>query len=358
MNLKNWLFASGMALATSLSAAGYSDGCCPPPPCDPCASWCDNVSASLALLYWKVDSDDLSYASTKFAQDVNASNIQWKEHYHHIDPNWRAGFRLGVGFDMPSMGWDVAAIWTYYRISKNSHDHVNGPASPSGLAVNVPFIPNSGELLAAGDAGNLKGRFKFMYSVVDIDFGKWLCCGVWGLKFRPHAGLRFANINDTLSAEQTFTGVQLPFISQKGHIKQNFRGVGVEAGLDTDFRICDGWSLIGKFGGALVYGNTHNRWKASNTVSSGSFLQRGESKESYDNTRAFLNTALGLRWTTLVCDCYPLVIEALWESNFLYGQHSYFLPDNDQKTGADQYGIKRKGDLTLQGLTLNVAFDF
>jgi len=358
------LMATGAALTIGFSsyASANTNPCCPAPACDPCASWCDNLSFDAAWLYWKTSGDELDYAVVKRTSTLSPTSHASHEKIHDIRGNWDSGFKIGFGFDVPCKGWNVYTAWTHYDSGSSHHLNVSGPSTGSTDVVSVgfPVLDRVTGTVAAGDEVDFEGKLNFRYNVVDVELGKWICCGNSCVMFRPHVGLRFADIHEKFTDEFSINGsTQIDgFTNGAFHHKNNFKGAGVRAGLDVDLCLCEGWSIIGKGAASSVWGRTHLRNHvvlADNTTSPDAW--DSEVREDYRQVRFITDLSLGLRWKTMACGCYPFTVELSWEHHYLFGQHRYWV-DDEASTSVATSSWKKNGDIALQGLTLDIGFDF
>lgn len=363
------LMATGAVLTLGLSGVAFADmtynccppaNCCPPVCCDPCGSWCDNLSFNAAWLYWKPSGDELDYAvvTESFFPDQGTDSAREERHCVHGD--WNSGFRLGVAATFPCRGWGANLQWSHWDNSSHSTTDAFGIASEtSDVSVAIPFFFYGEAELEDGQEAHFRGKLKVNYNVVDLEFGRWCSCDC-GVMFRPHVGFRFADIKETFNDRLILTGGAdlrgYEFLEY--HHKNDFKGAGIRAGFDTDLKLCDGWSVIGKGAASAVWGNTKNRhtFFLGATDLETDFIKHG--KDNCRFVRYFADFYLGLQWRTCACGCYPLTFDFAWEFNYLFGQHR---PWSDNQWDADEdanTSFKKRGDIAFQGFTLNVAFDF
>lgn len=363
------LMATGAALTIGISSVAFANnnGCCPPPACDPCAGWCDNFSFNAAWLYWKTSGDELDYAVDKISHGDSDGPFTDYEKIHDVKGDWSDGFRVGFGFDVPCAGWGVDVNWTHYESTSSSHLFVHGPlASTSTDVVSVafPVIDGFSTDLGFDDEARFKGKLNFQYNVVDVELGKWLCCGNSAVLFRPHIGFRFADIQEKFTDEVELKGTTVSLNGLTGiaasrfHNKNDFKGWGVRAGLDTDLRLCDGWSLIGRGAMSAIWGRTHLRNHVFFSDATVTDLKASEIKEDYRQVRFITDLSFGIRYKTLACCCYPITFELSWEHHYLFGQHRFWVDDVAGSRTLATTSWKKNGDLALQGLTLSVGVDF
>lgn len=362
------LMATGAALSIGISSFAVADyyvnnnNCCPAPAHNACASWCDNLSFNAAWLYWKASGDDFQYAIDKVrAPATGVGPYASKEKIHDLSFDLKSGFRVGVGFDVPRTAWGVNVDWTHFHTSAKGHTEVVGDATPAGtVTAGFPVLDGfTTGIIADGDVVTFAASDKFKYDTVDIEFGKWLCCGDSALMFRPHAGFRVADIQERFRDAVSSTGETEigGYSAAAWQHKNHFKGFGVRVGIDTDFHLCDGFSLVGRGAASAIWGTTKLRNDLVLSNATLAAFEVDEIREDYHNTRFITDLSLGIRWKTMACECYPVVIELAWEHHYLFGQHRYWVDDAYGTEDATS-SWKSAGDVALQGLTLSVGFDF
>lgn len=398
------LMASGVALSLGLSSLGfayvdgnyrhdqsygyhdqsygYNDGGCAAPSCgNASGSWCnnlcDNICIDLSLLYWKVGGDEFDYAIDKTIDRSSATvpTIVTDEHIHDLSFKLDPGFRLGVGFDLPHTGWDVKFNWTNFDTSAHHSTSVEPltlGSTGSGRVFSNPFFNGFAGTVGAGDSVDIHGHEKIRLNWYDFEFGKWCCCN--GLKFRPHIGIRGVDQHDKFSTLTQFNGAAFTFVDDQGithTIAQNegswnnkFSGVGIRGGIDSQFQLCDGWSLVGRFAGAVVWGNSKNNYRYSEQ-DVGVVIESidGRIHEKNHQCRSYLDLALGLRWDTCACGI-PVFLEVDWEQHYLFAARK-FIVDNrfadTLATGSNPGATsswRKNGNVCLGGVTATLGVCF
>lgn len=368
------LLATGAVFSMGLTSVAMADrvmdsACCPPPPCNPCGNWCDNFSFYGAWLYWKVNGDEFDYAVTKHRRTLEDSPtvLADEESIHNVRGSWDSGFRIGFAFEVPDCCWGVDLNWSHFNSSSTSHEtshDVTGDAVAT--VVGLPSVQRFYAALdGTGEEAFFKGSVSFHYNTVDLEFGRWLCCGNSCLVVRPHLGFRYADFNESFKNGVEFSGAVTEGDSvvagasiAEFHAKNKFHGFGVRAGLDADLRLCDGWSVIGRSAFSLVSGRTHIKQTFAYGTTTVDPAYTGQIKENYRQKRAIADLAFGLRYKTLACNCYPVFIELAWEHHYLWNQHRFWVDDSYGSTLATTSGWKKNGDVAVQGLTLTLGLDF
>jgi hypothetical protein len=341
--------------------------------CDPCGKWLDNISVYGSWLYWKVNGDEYDYAVEKTRLLSTEGIIRDRETIHDVKFGWDSGFRIGVGAELPSLCWRADVVWTHFRDTSSKSTEIHGTIGNEQTLVSLPAAFNFGDQLGSGESAVFTGRVNFRYDTVDIEFGKWCCCTDC-VKFRPHIGLRLAEIHDGFhdkvefagGAQENFSETAAPF--GRFFAKNRFKGAGIRAGLDLDLCLCEGLSLIGRGAGSIVWGRTRLSQSFKYPFSLIGDFYHGEIDESYRNSKIITDLSLGIRYKTM-CGCFPVIAELAWEHHFIFSKHRFWI-DNafaQPLIEADLEPIgpllttsswKKNGSVSLQGVTLSLGVEF
>lgn len=323
------------------------------------ASLTDGWYVDAAVLWWKVGGDELDYGLVRYEYDLG-NGTSFVQRYHDVKMGTDIGFRIGFGMPIPCYNWSLEGNWTHFKNHTTSRKQDAADPTAAETIFAIPYLSGS-EIIEPNDSSvvaNFKGHYSIRYDVVDIECGKWLGRRCSSFGFRPHAGIRIANIREKLRSTLATTSVA-DYVYE-GDVTNDFIGIGVRAGFDASLALYQGLSLIGKASGSIVWGRTKINLSATG-ISDNVGLDdiSAESKEDYLQGRAMADLALGLNYITEIC-CIPLDIELDWELRYLFGQHRFFTNNAFSGFGSaiPSLQTKKNGDLTLQGLTLKFAFDF
>lgn len=361
---------------------------------------------TLAGFYWTAHQDGLAYAieTSTIANDnvfttgttpnpnfdSQANIIQGK--YRNPHSHWRPGFKLGIGYDMVHDGWDIELIWTRYKGAGSAHCDTNASDNTSLLPlVSALQNPVPTQLWAT----DIEPHWKLHLDLVDLELGREF----WNSKYltlRPHIGLRYARLKQDYKVDLKggTWGTQLPpqipapvfpalgtGPGQTGNVDMNnrFRGVGVRGGLDSVWHIGCGFSLFGNVAVALLYGRFHVDQSESTRQATSPFTKSPvlSSSDSFHSSKAATDTILGIQYSTMFCESrYAFTIGLGWEHHMFFNQNHLWrvtrvaqgLPTPSTATPATAFTTttisgenvfnQRHGDLTTQGWTLNLCFQF
>lgn len=214
--------------------------------------------------------------------------------------------------------------------------------------------------------------------LVDIDLGREFWVSHY-LSMRPRVGVRIARIEQDLSIVHrggvlSFTILgEIPRFNNYVDLDSIFKGAGPLAGLDTIWNVSCGFALYGNLAASIIYGHfsvDHDEWnrEADNNHAKTKIL---ETKDHFTSSRAILDLALGIQWSSLFCDCkYGFTAKLGWEQHLFFHQNQFWrtlrtdqedtsgnlnpLPNN---TGENTF-YQRRGTLDTQGLALTFEFSF
>ncbi len=272
-------------------------------------------------LYWRA-TETIDWSLTN---NLDATNQQIS--YQTIDFNFDPGFRAGVAYNSD---WYSKLYYTYYYTKAISS--VTGNVVTAFLGGKIVQTPNSSIFFFR--TGQIS--FKINYNVVDWDLGKTFH-PTDKIMLRPILGLRAAWIDQTVN-----TSFQGP-ISMTEDVKNNFKGFGPKAALETKWQVYKfnnyQFNLFGDFTGSLLWG----KWDISDVV--------------HDTAGLNIYTNVGNR------NLGALTLQAFMGLNFDYKRFTiklgYEIADwFDQYQVIDDGTGARNSDLILQGLTLRLAYCF
>ena len=189
----------------------------------------------------------------------------------------------------------------------------------------------------------------------DLEIGRMVCL-TKSVSIRPYWGARggtlnqkfrsnFSNAIDATDAEDRFQG------------KNNYWGAGPRLGVNGEWHLSYGFSLLGKGSGALLYGKTQarNAHQTVATIGADPVIERQYSDGFYQLVPN-MQLALGFQWQTCFwCDKMFFKMSASWETNCWWDQFN--IPYSASNLIAPNPTVGSQ-PLTMEGLTLNCEWDF
>lgn len=381
-----------MTTAIPMQAMGYSSGygneCCQP---------CWGVEVYGDYLYWKVTEDQLQYAaiidvtatgigsatsvlSTPAAPALAAlpATFSAAANVNTIEPNfdYNSGFRVGLGYNFGCCSnWSVNAEYTRLHFTRNSgvagvftgtDSVITGSTASVAYPVNMPIISVLAGLTSGGDSifpTFIENEFRFRYDTVDLQLGVTKYNGCFSA--RPYIGGKGAWIrqnSDTnyLGLFAVSDGVDEPIIASLNR-KNDFKGGGLEIGIDSALKLWGNIALTGGFQAALLYGRFNVESVPSVIITGTPTLDVADVSVTInrlnhnDRIRPMVDTYVGLGWDTCFCNRYIFEVGAAWELQYWWNQW--------QASGSIEeyildFGNAPQGDLMLQGLTVFASITF
>lgn len=334
---------------------------------------CQNFFAELDALILRADGNALAYGigvdsnqtvvsdggfptPVAMARVPNA-NLKMK----NIHTHWEPGFRIGLGYACPD-SWGVCAKYTQFHSSTSSH--FDAPEEFSS----IPFVGSTGGLLPlygispivamTGAAANAEAKWKLDINILDFEIRKQFDVGC-RVKLTPFAGIRTAWIDQSYRIEYD---VQQYVVSPPDYLfnvkmKNDYLGAGIIAGLDAEWEISCGFSIVSKAAASLLYGRfkihqnlTNDFSPPVNPLFPGTTVPNSYLSDSFLLTRAITEYALGLQWKRSFCnDCYVVNCQVLWEQKLFFGQN---------QMARLWYGSTNNHDLGLSGFSVDFGLDF
>jgi hypothetical protein len=149
-------------------------------------------------------------------------------------------------------------------------------------------------------------------------------------------------------------GVAFP--QGKVNMNCNYWGLGLKGGLDTQWGIGCGWSLVANYSASILYGFFNSHHDEAAIFASGARVNSFSFKDFYHVGRVITDFLIGMRYDYMFCDeRYHVGVQAGWEHHMFFGQNQ-FIRFSDDVSQASFYA--NQGDLSLQGFSLDVRFDF
>ncbi|MBS0620553.1 MAG: hypothetical protein JSS61_03735 [Verrucomicrobia bacterium] len=280
-------------------------------------------------LIWQAQEENLSYVYKEGSDDhtrIDTPRFSW---------NW--GFRVGAGYNTPYDGWDINSSWTHIR--NNAHG-----TRRAGDDLLVPVWTTVGHLFP-GSPTRAHCHWLATLNQFDLDLGREFFVGRH-ITLRPHMGLR-----TTWIAQEDKITYSSATNSQEVKLKEDFWGFGFLAGLDTDWRLGAGFSIYGNAGLAALLGYfaLHQRAELNE-------VDIWSQRKSCRTGKAILDLAMGFKWVGKFCnERFGVTLRAGYEYHLYFNQNQFFQSNG---SGTMELFNPIGGDLTYQGATCSLQFDF
>lgn len=322
-------------------------------------------------LYWQVQEGKTEWALGTFDEDPLADGTPvTKNHFKKVDFDWSWGFRGGIGYHMLHDEWDTQLYYTWLYTHKT--DRFSQSDTSSNAAFGFSGVAhNQGQILSLLSLNPKNGDVNF--SNGKIQWAVHFNCGDWELgrnynvskylTLRPHLGIKGGWIHQNIKGnfiEETSPsseGTPPTIGTLSFRYKNHFWGVGPSGGVNTSWYLGKGtsqsFSIFGDLAGALLYGRFHVR--EENFENSEPNGEWGEQKFSNLNR-------------TLAAPVFQVATGISWDIKFSHDQYrfgiklgyelQYWFRQNQLMSLADFMPQRLDGDLSLQGGTGELTFDF
>ncbi|MCB1116352.1 MAG: hypothetical protein KDK71_07775 [Chlamydiia bacterium] len=295
------------------------------------------------FLYWKVKQEGPTLAASGFGTPLDPVNGKGKGYL--LDFDGKVGFRVGLGMAIAHDGWDF--FLGYTQIHGDGARNVEGnigdpvPIRPSWDVANGGYVS---ELTKA------EGNWDFQGHIFDLEWGRKLCLSSF-MTFRPFFGLKgFINASDyTMSLAGA---VNDPILgTHRIDLTQDFWGIGIRFGFNTNFYLTKNWSVFGNFAASDCWSRFTSKRHDTATMSVIANPFDLIHTVFKDHTMVpIIELSTGVSWEMGVSDdLFRVLLRAGWEEQIWWNTNRFI-----QAAQHDE----GKGNLLFQGLTVRFRFDF
>ena len=290
---------------------------------------CEKIPARFFIvgeyLYWKADLSglELNFGSSSLVEGKTngISFIDSKE--FDIDPtfDWKSGYRVGCGVQLPNSNLSLSALWTKFkdkghRLVEASHGIVN------------------------------KGSCRV--SLEQVDGVIAYACDWPSVVLEPFIGVRAAQINHSVNSQVITSITILPNTTATGVTNfddhQHFKGIGPILGLHGDWMVACGFGLYGEGAIGVLYGNYKVKFNDSDIYSTPLSSQSTNRRNQHlHRFNANIDLVLGIFWRGCIFDNIAINL------NLGYEFHEYY---NLSYLGAN------RGDLSFNGVVASLGIAF
>ncbi len=330
------------------------------------------------FLYYQAQIDQLEYALNNKIQ-VNTSptlaikaNIQCEG----VDFEWKPGVRVALGYVFPEHDrWDLFLTWNYLH-SKAHGSSKSDPTFNTGMLrpVWLPFLLGSLADKASAD-------WTLNFNTLDLSLGRNFFLGKW-MTIHPFGGLRAAWIDQDYrvkyhAAYQYSTSGTITTLTRNTGVKasNDFSSIGLRAGVDLDWLFARNWSLFSSASASLLYGkfNIEEKFNGALLLDLGGgpelFSEIISLNDRIHRIRPNLEGSMGLKWATFFNrDKFRVALSAAYNFIYWFNQNQLIneiVTINDSAINGASTQTEtvvspqnKAGDLTMQGLNVELRFDF
>ena len=289
-------------------------------------------------LYWQVKEWGTQYVIKN--KEPSTLPVEGKSKQAHFD--WDLGFRVGGGYNFEHDEWDAQVYFTWFETDADNRTH----ADKNGI-----LFPQIG--LPEGSGKKAKIHWDVDYYVIDAELGRNFFVSKF-LAFRPFFGIETAWVNQEMRFNERFA----PGSNQtQTHLivksRNDFWGIGPRTGVDSTWYFGEHFSLFGNLSGALLWGDFDVRDKEKTTGVGSIKLTNAEG--DFHAIVPNVKTILGLQWDTNFSENeHHIGIKLGYEFQYLWKQNQML----NIYTPSTAVYERESADLSINGITLDVRFDF
>jgi len=310
------------------------------------------------VFIWQASESDMGYAVK------NEHGTSYVADGHVVRPHfeWDWGFKLAAGFNMPHDGWDLFLQWTRFYTDNNEH----GVAANPGGTIFPTFV--NAALQVGGTPAPVTSGFqgassywKLKLNLIDLELGREFYVSKW-LTLRPFGGLRSAwlrqryNVHYNNGTVGTAGGQNLSV-----NLRNNFWGMGLLGGIDGKWGLGNGFNICSDLASSILLGH-FKITELERRITTSPYETRLNVQEKFRVARATLDMSLGFLFErTFADDRFGLMVKLAWEQHMFFDQNQLMkFPTSSSVAGQNYSGlfVSSDGDLSTQGVTLSVGFDF
>lgn len=315
-----------------------------------CPQQCGKIVVFGSYLRWKAHEDGLAYAITGLKTSQNTpptskgetKNLTWEKD---------TGYRIGMGYILPCLCWDINLTYTRFNTSAAGETHVPINGQGQSTLWEVWGAPVGGTFIT-----DASGAWDLQFRTLNLELGRTFTCNNRFI-FRPFGGLE---------AVWTKTNYDIHYeissFFQNIHNHQRFCGIGPRIGLANNWNILGCVSLFADGAFSLIYGHysvTRHDIVQTQIGNATTWLHTGD---RFSTLRSLMDLSVGVRFDACLCGRFHAFAKLAYE-NLIFINHSQFMrfTEGDINIVADtNVGNYWNTDslLSLRGLTITAGIDF
>ncbi len=308
--------------------------------------YCGGFYVSADFLYWRAENHGFSYAyelKTTTPTGLNVGEVR------RVNPEWEPAFRVGLGWNTKYDFWDVFLNYTWYR----NHAKETKTSTPASTPRFIPMWPVFDSSVVSGQFPTVEASWRLLMNMGDLEVGR-LTYLTSSLAIRPLMGVRGGTLHQKFVTQ--FSG-GVSTVNDNFNGKNDYWGIGPRAGLNGEWHLNKGFSLIGNAATALLYGKTNVKTTHETKITGATaFSVEREYTDDFYQLVPNLQLLLGFQWQTCFwCEKMFFKVSTAWETNIWWDQFN--LPFAADAFVAPFPTVGNQ-PLTMEGLTVNFEWDF
>jgi len=322
-----------------------------------------NLYATASFIYWRASADYLTYGyiNNSFSADPNSPK-NFILHGKALEPDfkYRPGYKVGLGYKLHRDRWDLCAEYTRFHQRTHTFKRV-APGGQNMIPVWLTFVEAA---LIGEEFQSCSSNWITNFDIGDLELGRSFFCGRH-FTLRPSLGLRALWLHQEYNL--TYVTLLMENIAKSNSQSISF-GLGPRLALNNNSNFYDGLKIVGDVGVSLL-----NVWDRASSHHHVPFFESFglatdetyANKKNLSTLRPILDLSLGIGWgRPFNHDKCAFDLQLTYDYSFFWVQGSVqighpplVVPGAPFQVvvGDPSSGI---GNLSLQGLTATVRFDF
>jgi hypothetical protein len=289
------------------------------------------------MLWWHVDEGGTDYAQVY--DNLPGSTPSTPVENRKLNFKWDYGFRAGIGTTFNHDKWDLYLNFTWFRTDNSSATSLH----EDGLFI-VPLA-----LQTPVEASQAKLHWNIHFYDLALNLGRNFFVSP-RLALHPFAGVLTAWISQTKRSSSEIFSPTNDTVTTKD--RNDFWGIGPDVGIEGKWFLVSGLNLFGSAGGAVLWGDFDIRHKVfSEKLDSNQFNLNFDTHQVVP--MAQLQIGIGYE-TNIHHDQYHIAVNARYEYQYWWQQNQMPFTNFSPLMRYQRYAE----DLSLQGITVDVRFDF
>jgi hypothetical protein len=301
------------------------------------------------FLYLSVKEEGLEYATNDTSPatgPIPSQGVTGK--VHRIKPDFHPGYRVGLGYFFPHRKGELMAQWMHYQGTRN--DSASQP-----IVAGAGLWPDWLDMINAPMAASANARWNIKMNVFDLQVGTWF----WEKKIlavKPFAGFRAAWIDQKLDVayngvsfvEAPGPGTTTPLLQSNN--RSDFAGYGICAGVDTRWKIWNGFSFFANGDVSLLWSRFN--LKQTTTLIDGTL--RSSITDVLHTTMPVLELMAGFAYD-YHWNWFGLAVHVGWEEELWFSQNELNRFIDSFSHGSTK---SSHGNLSLGGWNFRLSLSF
>ncbi len=289
------------------------------------------------MLWWHIDEGGTDFAQL-FTHSPTGVVPENSVKNRELNFKWDFGFRAGIGTIFNHDKWDLYLNFTWFRADNSAAASLHGGTFLSPLTAAPPL-----------EASQVKAHWRIHFYDMALNLGRPYFISPL-IAIHPYFGIKTAWISQT---RRSFSKLFLPaLIDFKTKTRNDFWGIGPDIGLEGKWFVRSGFNLFAGAGVALFWGDFDVRHQEFSPTVNATRLRL---KFDTHQVVPMAQMQLGMGYeTNIYHDYYRIAVNVRYE-------YQYWWQQNQMPLFAFSTLLRYRRvaeDLSLQGITVDVRFDF